>query len=262
MYNTGCIFSKRDIRDYKLNKSNVKVELPKDFRLEPPAVLDQGEVSSCVAHATIETVESIYNKRFSPGWIYGNRNFDNFSKGMTIPDALKTAKDKGCVLKVNFDVNEEVLGIIDKVEEHRDQLESVALPYKIGAYARLDNTEEIKLALLKGLPVIFACTVKEDYLSMNEEYVINITDDKIACGHAMIIYGWNETGWLIQNSWGTDWGNNGRAILPYEYPIEEAYAVSKYVASKDNEINKPKLYWLRELINYLIKIVERVMKWK
>ncbi len=258
MHETGCIFSKKDIRDYKLNKKNIKVELPKAFKLEPPNVLDQGNVSSCVAHSVASLVESIYKKYLSVGWLYGNRNFDNFSKGMTIPDALKTAKQKGCVPRENFDVNEEVLDIIDLVEQNRSRLEPLALPYRIGAYARLDTAEEIKLALMKDIPVIFACTVKEDYLSMNEDYVINITNDKVACGHAMIIYGWNETGWLIQNSWGTDWGNNGRATLPYEYPIEEAYAISRYVAGKDSEIKKPKLYWLRELINILIKFIERI----
>ncbi len=262
MHGTGCIFSKKDMRDYKLNKSNIKVKIPKEFKLEPPSVLDQGNVSSCVAHSTASTAESIYHDAFSTGWIYGNRNFDNFSKGMTISDALKTARQKGCVLRKEFNVNEEVLDIIDRVEQNRTRLEPLAEPYKIGAYARLDTAEDIKLALLKGIPVIFACTVKEDYLSMDENYVINITNDKIACGHAMIIYGWNETGWLIQNSWGEDWGNNGRAILPYEYPIEEAYAISKYVASKDAEIKKPKLYWLRELINTFIKLIERIMKWK
>jgi hypothetical protein len=41
-------------------------------------------------------------------------------------------------------------------------------------------------------------------------------------GHAFVIVGYNEEGFIIQNSWGTDWGDNGRAILTYEDWIENA----------------------------------------
>ena len=41
----------------------------------------------------------------------------------------------------------------------------------------------------------------------------------------MVIYGWNKQGWKIQNSWGTSWGNQGRAILPYDTKLSEAYGV-------------------------------------
>ncbi len=35
-------------------------------------------------------------------------------------------------------------------------------------------------------------------------------------GHAFAVVGYNEAGFLIQNSWGTDWGSYGYAILTYE----------------------------------------------
>ena len=35
-------------------------------------------------------------------------------------------------------------------------------------------------------------------------------------GHAFAVVGYNEAGFLIQNSWGTDWGSFGYAILTYE----------------------------------------------
>lgn len=35
-------------------------------------------------------------------------------------------------------------------------------------------------------------------------------------GHAFAIVGYNEAGFLIQNSWGTDWGSYGYAILTYD----------------------------------------------
>ena len=35
-------------------------------------------------------------------------------------------------------------------------------------------------------------------------------------GHAFALVGYNERGFVVQNSWGTDWGASGFAILRYE----------------------------------------------
>ncbi len=35
-------------------------------------------------------------------------------------------------------------------------------------------------------------------------------------GHAVAIVGYNENGFIVQNSWGQDWGEKGFAHLPYE----------------------------------------------
>ena len=42
-------------------------------------------------------------------------------------------------------------------------------------------------------------------------------------GHAFCIVGYNEVGFLIQNSWGAQWGRNGFATLPYDDWLESAY---------------------------------------
>lgn len=49
-------------------------------------------------------------------------------------------------------------------------------------------------------------------------------------GHAVTITGWsyinNKFHWRLLNSWGNDWGDNGYAWLPEDYPwIENAYAI-------------------------------------
>lgn len=42
-------------------------------------------------------------------------------------------------------------------------------------------------------------------------------------GHAFAIVGYNEVGFLVQNSWGTDWGRGGFATLPYDDWLASAY---------------------------------------
>jgi hypothetical protein len=42
-------------------------------------------------------------------------------------------------------------------------------------------------------------------------------------GHAFALVGYNEVGFLVQNSWGPNWGRGGFATLPYEDWLEHAY---------------------------------------
>ncbi len=42
-------------------------------------------------------------------------------------------------------------------------------------------------------------------------------------GHAFCLAGYNEVGFLVQNSWGTGWGKGGFATLPYEDWLDSAY---------------------------------------
>src|SRR5213075_629768 len=48
-------------------------------------------------------------------------------------------------------------------------------------------------------------------------------DSQIIGGHAFALVGYNEIGFLVQNSWGTTWGKDGFATLPYEDWLECAY---------------------------------------
>ena len=42
-------------------------------------------------------------------------------------------------------------------------------------------------------------------------------------GHAFCIVGYNEVGFLVQNSWGPEWGYKGFATLPYDDWLESGY---------------------------------------
>ena len=42
-------------------------------------------------------------------------------------------------------------------------------------------------------------------------------------GHAFLIAGYNDIGFLVQNSWGPSWGHKGYATLPYDDWLENGY---------------------------------------
>lgn len=48
------------------------------------------------------------------------------------------------------------------------------------------------------------------------------TDAKSLGGHAFALVGYDERGFIVQNSWGTGWGASGFAVLPYDDWVEHA----------------------------------------
>ena len=69
----------------------------------------------------------------------------------------------------------------------------------------------------------------------------------------MVIYGWNEKGWKVQNSWGRLWGDDGCCIIPYEMPIREFWAVADDII-QDMQIKKP-------FSSTFGKILAKILNW-
>ena len=240
---TGAIFSPKDVRDYQAVYTAAAVEFPKEFELKMVRVKNQGFVGSCVAHSLSEVIEYFNNKQkndnteMSVGYIYGNRE-TSFHKGsgMVTRDALKAIMKYGDVPKKDFPHNIEVPYVINEYEKVKDNLFEKSYPYRISSYAKLNSDNDVKQALMKNGPVVMAM---DWYNDMKVKNGVLTTEKKgVAGGHCMVIYGWNEQGWKVQNSWGEYWGNNGCCIIPYDIEIREKWAVIDNII-EDMDIVKP-----------------------
>ena len=264
MKGTGYIPSPKDLRNYKINKVCMVSKLPAKYEAPHSRIKDQKNVGSCVAFSTSSVLETKYGKDYSTAWIYGYRP-DGYYQGigMCVLDALKTIYKKGFVeereLKGNYEM-QKAKEVVDYYLGTNPDIKN-----KTFGYAELHNINEIKQAIyMTGLPVLVSCDV--DNLQYDENYVVYIPQDTRG-GHQMVCYGWNETGLLIQNSWGEEFGNKGTIILPYNYPITEAWMIRfekpeepKPIEPKPDVIVKPKWYWLRDLIMYIVKLFRRFKK--
>lgn len=223
-----------DERDYTLATLNIPStkEIPKTYILPNKVkILNQGSIGSCVAHA-IATAMSYgeYKAKFnnvhdfSRGFIYGNRGLiDYHGEGMYIRYALKQCNKEGDVLYKDFPYNlkyKEVKELIDKDSEHLHQLAS---EYKLINYFRVYTPEEIKTALLNQGAVIFSIAV---YSSFEGNVPLPTENDTYDGNHCMVIVGWDEDGWIFQNSWGKNWGEKGYGHLPYDYIIKECWGIT------------------------------------
>lgn len=227
----GAIFSGIDIRDYKMVCTSRNIEFPDDFELKTVRVKDQGTTGSCVAHALSSIIE-YYNANqrndyteMSVGYIYGNRtNSGHKDPGMIMRDALGIVAKFGDVPIDDFPFNEETPRAIKLYERHADDLYDVGRPNRISEYCHVNTVAAAKLALMAGVPLLMAMEWYED-MEVDEDGVLRTDYIGYAGGHCMFIYGWDERGWKIQNSWSEDWGVNGCFVLPYEMGMAECWAV-------------------------------------
>ena len=254
----GAIFSDIDVRDYKGVCCTSAKDFPKEFELPVIRIKNQGDCGSCVAHA-ISSVNEYYNHiqhndytEMSTGYIYGNRTTSNHTgAGMVVRHALEAVRKYGNVTKQEFPENVEVPKAIDLFEDRIEYLYGSAYPNRISSYCRLIKDSDIKAALLDGCPVVIAMNWYSDMKVVNGILTTNYKD--YDGGHCMLLYGWNERGWKVQNSWGESWGNKGTMIVPYNMDIVEKWAVTDEILEHIN-VEKP-------FKNNYLRIFAKILNW-
>lgn len=227
----GAILSHIDVRDYKMVCSAKKDEFPSKFELPIVRIKDQESTGSCVAHALSSIIE-FYNVKqhndateMSVGYIYGNRtNSSHKESGMIIRDALNIVSTYGDVPKYLFPYNEETPMAIKLYERDSEKLYETGRPCRISEYCRINTINEAKTCLIAGVPLLMAIEWYDD-MEVDQSGVLHTNYSGYAGGHCMYIYGWDERGWKVANSWSMDWGIDGCFILPYENHIAECWAV-------------------------------------
>lgn len=264
----GAIASPPDVRDYRIATAINSAEFPDEFELTPPAIKNQGSVGSCVAHALSEVIEYHNSKqegttvKMSTGYIYGNRRNSTYQReGMIVRDALGVINKYGDVPNTLFAYNIEIPNAITTLESSLIDLFPSGYPNRITSYYRCTTANEIKKALTAYGPVAFAMSWYSDiYVDKTTGIMHTAADPNTAeGGHCMMIYGWTKDGWRIQNSWGTSWGIDGRAILPYTVPISEAWGVIDEISERGR---LQKIAELQQSVSALTTEVETLRKSK
>ena len=238
----NCLDSIPDPRDWteeiafaKLNQEKEEQDdiceeiLPDEYIAPRTPILDQESVGSCVAHSLAAMLAQGDMKVFgdaydySRGFIYGNRADDQYQgEGMRTNEALKQVNHWGDCLWEEFPYNEKYPEVKAKIEADKENLLEKAAPYKINSYYRITNNNEVKRAIYRNGGVVIAIRVYEDFnRDLHKSKYITPRG-----GHAMLIIGWTKDNrWIVQNSWGKDWGYNGLLYMDFDYPVSEFWGV-------------------------------------
>ncbi len=229
-----------------------KTTLPKSVSLINwfSPVEDQGDLGSCTANAGVGLVEYFERRAFGKH-IEASRLF----LYKATRNLMKEKGDTGAFLRttmgalVLFGVPPEEYwpyNVASFDKEPSAFCYAFAQNYQSISYYRLDppGTQpaqllaRIKSNLAAGLPSMFGFTV---YSSISQagnndgKIPFPTKGEKIEGGHAIVVAGYDDnmkiknanpsgsetTGaFLIRNSWGTEWGQNGYGWLPYEYVLQ------------------------------------------
>ena len=240
-YSLGALKSPYDKRDYKLNKlvkTAVDISDKEYINNTPYKTFNQGNTSTCVGCSLaqgkhfIEYVQTNDNKSFSPTYIYGNRDMNDYKgEGMIPREALKTAQKYGICHYEDLEglytfVKSRIL-----YENNKKELDAKAYPYRISSYYRLENTNDIKKAI-KTIGFAWMSYDVYDCMFSPKDGVVQYDKTNLGqCegGHQVLCIGWDEIGWIILNSWGDNYSTihnkKGCMVVPYDYTPTEVWAV-------------------------------------
>ena len=122
----------------------------------------------------------------------------------------------------------------------------------------MNSVDDIKYALFNYGPVL-ASVKWYNTFKCDKDGVLRGEQSGDAGYHAIMLYGWNAEGFLAQNSWGTNWGEKGRFILPYEIPVAEAW---QFIDEERNDVVKPKripcLDIVYKIVNFFVNIFSKI----
>ena len=128
------------------------------------------------------------------------------------------------------------------------QLQSVGVKdasgnvYKIGAYTKVNNLEELRYAIVANGFAVIGVEVFENFFNVNTDGTINyIEGQKSSGGHAILVGAFDDDYERVafKNSWGPDWGLGGFAYLSYKY-IENAMHTAWTAVDIDNVLSPAK----------------------
>ena len=196
MINYGYInsgFDEQDIiLDDQVNSQTASLQLPSEYdytKYLSISCKNQGNTPHCVPYSLGLIIQI---KKQLDGindyWIDIDDIFSNggTSNGMMIRDALSYIKKTGYK------------------SETSDNREKILL------YGKLTSPLLIKQSVYINGPCILGLPVKDD---SREDFWNGSSDFG---GHAITCVGWDDNGLILMNSWGANYGYNGKTVIPYD----------------------------------------------
>lgn len=190
-------------------------------------------VDSCTAHAGTTALELLLNKQrgikveLDRHFLYhelrersGNPGF-----GAHIREIGPALKEVGCPPIGKLDELLYFIGAIFKWWQRKPSKRQYrrAQAYRVSNYSQVPD---IKAALDSGLPVIVGLTLREAF---NDCDWTSYATSPPTIKHVMVVVGYRDSEYLIANSWGKAWGDDGLCWMPmalFDADVYDKWGVS------------------------------------
>lgn len=223
-YQLGCVDEPEDNNDLMLSNYIIPKKLPKAISWFDPTipVLNQGAEPSCVGYSSVAMkrehekmeIKKVIN-------LSGQDLYERCKKIDGIPETKGTYIRVAMKLLQNEGVND-------------DQGNN----YKIGAYTKINNVDELRYAITANGFAVIGVNVYDSFYNPKNGVVDYVEGQKVRGRHAILLGAFDDTieKTPFKNSWGAEWGVNGFAYLTYRY-IEKAMKSGWTAVDVDNEIS-------------------------
>lgn len=224
-------------------------------------VKDQGDTSSCVGHAISSATETAFALAGDPlGWIpsesdiYRGARAVERARATPLLSALLVLVDDGSrtedaiAFLAGFGVRPRVL--VETSDGRNSDAEPDTINDELTFGALLEASERlitgpyaidpgdpdaltlVRRALASSIPVRIDAYVGESFAQWTPSQGPYATPDhESGGGHAMYLVGYNPDGFIVRNSWGKWWGDDGDALLSEGF-VRSSWALYPWVCRR------------------------------
>lgn len=194
-----------------------------DLRQYASPIEQQATLNSCVGNSVVGGLELLQNVYGLPKadlsrlFIYYNARNEHGAiledNGTIIRLALSQLKNLGVCTEIAWPYDPFKVFVRPSWNAYRE-----AYVHKIKQFYRLDQDDSdffVKLnkALQAKCPVVFGMCIDKAFVENTQEtYILTNTPEWVG-RHAMLIVGYCGEYYILRNSWGLGWGNNGYCLV-------------------------------------------------
>jgi len=220
---------KQNSKDKKYSASRDRQLPPKvDLRSYMTPVENQGNSNSCTANAMAGAYEYLTNRILGQSadvsrlFIYYNaRELDgdcSQDQGTYLKSCVKVLRKQGACSENTWSFN------LDQIlEQPPKQAYAEAANFRVEDAARVEiDLHTMQSCLAEGYPFAFGLQLFSSFQQAGSTGLVPMPDpdnEKHDGGHAMLCVGYSDVDqvFIVRNSWGTDWGEQGYCYIPYDY---------------------------------------------
>lgn len=234
----GYRFSAEKLQNRKAySATNTFSKLPPKVDLRPhmTGIENQDQTNSCVANAVAGAYEYLVKEHtqrdydVSRMFIYYNaRDIGGIDgdNGSVIADAIEGLRQHGACAEETWPFELSEVNSEPSTEAYDEAGQFVVedmqlVPMDLNAW---------KSALAEGYPIVFGISLYESFDKQRKRGVVPLpTPNEVSRashgGHAMLCVGYSDPDkvFIVRNSWGEDWGDNGYCYIPYAYLINDKF---------------------------------------
>lgn len=195
------VFFQKKENDNFVPIDNLVLPLKIDNRQRLSPVDNQGNTSACVCYSTCSIAESVFWRR--NGFPMNFNALDLYKECKKVdgkPRVEGTFPEVGLSCALKFGIFGDIDGKITTIRNDGTE----------------NTVDKVKQAVFKYDFMLGGFKITDDmYNLVNGRYLVT-GNGKPLGGHCMTICGWNKSGIIVQNQWGTDFGAKGFCIYPYD----------------------------------------------